>query len=509
MPVPDYLTAARRAGADAVRRAGLAGFGRWWQDELAAGAPAWLRNALERRRLRPVLAIDGERVAFWRPVVDADGVRLAQQGTLDAVPDADAVASEGRAHVAALFAPGARPGVTLALPPARVLRRTLTLPAAVADNLRATVGYDLDRLTPFKAEDVYYDAVVASRDSVRGTIVADIAVARRRVVDHAIAIARTFGADPLAVVPAAPADAAAVALDLMPNVDHDERRRWGRWEVLVPLALVVVLAATALIVPVWQKRAEAIAVMRAADAEAIRAKQSDALREALARMTAQYNFTLQRKHAYPAVGVVLEEISSLLPDDTWLTQFEFKTTTRGTTQQRDVSLRGESANAGKLVSLLEAARTVGDATPRSPTTKLQPGPGESFDLGLKVKEQPLPAMVALADATPIREEPPPAPPAPAVTQAKAAAPAAPAATAAAPAADAEADGEMQDDAAAGDGAEAMPPPAPKAARGATPGHPRTVPGLPGTPAAAGAAQGSAPAKAPAHKGFGPLPRQRQ
>ena len=92
-------------------------------------------------------------------------------------------------------------------------------------------------------------------------------------------------------------------------------------------------------------------------------------------------------------------VSRILPDDTWLTQLEYKTTMHGNAEpQRDVFIRGESANAGKLVSLLEDAKFVGQATPRSPTTKLQPGPGESFDLSLKVKDLPLPPTLALADA---------------------------------------------------------------------------------------------------------------
>jgi hypothetical protein len=64
--------------------------------------------------------------------------------------------------------------------------------------------------------------------------------------------------------------------------------------------------------------------------------------------------------------------------------------------QRELLFRGESANAGRLVTLLEDSRLFTQAAPRSPTTKIQPGPGEIFDLGAQMKPLPSPAPIALA-----------------------------------------------------------------------------------------------------------------
>ncbi|MCF3971964.1 hypothetical protein L2D92_32800, partial [Pseudomonas aeruginosa] len=43
------------------------------------------------------------------------------------------------------------------LPAGQVLQRTLRLPAAAGDRLRAVVGYEIDRQTPFEAGQVSYD----------------------------------------------------------------------------------------------------------------------------------------------------------------------------------------------------------------------------------------------------------------------------------------------------------------------------------------------------------------
>ena len=47
--------------------------------------------------------------------------------------------------------------IVFLLPAGQVLRRNLRLPAAAADRLRAVVGYEIDRQTPFEASQVSYD----------------------------------------------------------------------------------------------------------------------------------------------------------------------------------------------------------------------------------------------------------------------------------------------------------------------------------------------------------------
>ena len=56
---------------------------------------------------------------------------------------------------------------------------------------------------------------------------------------------------------------------------------------------------TALVLPVWQKREEAIALSQQADQARQRAGVSDALRTELERRVGEYNFALERKYAFP------------------------------------------------------------------------------------------------------------------------------------------------------------------------------------------------------------------
>ena len=101
--------------------------------------------------------------------------------------------------------------MVIGLSPRDVLRKKIVLPAAVEENFLQALGYDLDRHTPFKADELYYDATVVDRTPARGTITVDLAAARRAVVDPLLRHVATWGADVVAVVPESPRHGGRVA----------------------------------------------------------------------------------------------------------------------------------------------------------------------------------------------------------------------------------------------------------------------------------------------------------
>ncbi|MDE2360057.1 MAG: pilus assembly protein PilM, partial [Betaproteobacteria bacterium] len=383
------MSAVAAQARELTRRLGLAGFGRWWAQELWTFVPARVRDSFERRRARPVLAFDGKVATLWRPQVNGR-LQMVEAAKIPLDGGEGAVVAAGRTALAAVRRPGAEATpVIIALPPRAVLRKSLTLPAAIEADLRAALAYDLDRHTPFKAEDLYFDAVVVDRDATGNTLTADLVAARRALVDPMLRHAESFGAVVTAVVADPPERAASSRVNLLPDERRAAMPTWTRWQVVVPAVLLVFLAVVALVLPLWQKRQEAIALNRVSEGARHRAEASDALRTELERKIGDYNFALQRKYEYPGTVQVLDDVTRILPDDTWLTQLEFHTG-RGKDAMRTIVLRGESANAGRLVALLQDSKLFTQAAPRSPTTKIQPGPGEIFDVGAQVVAAPTP-----------------------------------------------------------------------------------------------------------------------
>ncbi len=401
------MPGAGSASRDLARRLGVAGFWRWWRRMLASLVPAGPRTALERRRMRPVIAFDGDHASVWQAQGSDGRIELVEIARVALGGDAGAVSSEGRNALARLPHRAAPVKVAVALAPRTILRKSLVLPAALEQDLRQALAYDLDRHTPFKPDELYFDAQVVERDPARGQIRVELATARRAQVDAAVAHAQAWGAKVVAVTPAIPPALANSELNLLPPEMRNGTRFAKRWQFWLPIALLMAIALVAVVLPVWQKREYAIALNGLAAQSMQQAAVSESLRAQLERQVGDYNFALERKYAYPGAVRVLEDVTRILPDDTWLTQLEIKTSARGKDAQRDVALRGESANAGRLVTLLEDSKLFTQAAPRSPTTKIQPGPGEIFDVGAQLKPLPPPPPIALVAADTAAKATPP------------------------------------------------------------------------------------------------------
>jgi general secretion pathway protein L len=388
-----------------ARRYGLSGFWMWWLKELSGLVPAGPRAAVQRRRMRPVLAFDGDRATLWQPLIKDGRLSMVETASIGLSGDPGAVAAEGRTALlqwSGRRGPGvpiAGPKLVVSLPSRATLRKTLVLPAAVENDLRQALAYDLDRHTPFKPEEVYFDAAVVHRDNAHGQIRVEMVAARRSQVDAAVQQAQSFGATVVAVVPEPPSSASTSRINLLPHEMRQNGVWWKRWQFWLPIALLVGVALIAVVLPVWQKREYALALNDVASQAFQQAAVSESLRTQLDRQVGDYNFALERKYTYPSTVQILDDVTRLLPDDTWLTQLEIKTNGRGKEAQRDLLVRGESANAGRLVTLLEDSQLFTQAAPRSPTTKIQPGPGEIFDLGAQLKPvpQPMPLSPALME----------------------------------------------------------------------------------------------------------------
>jgi len=408
------------------RRLGLTTFWRWWAGELVPLIPHRLRHAMARMRMRPVLAFEPDTAVLFVPELANSHLAYKEAARIPLTGDQDAVLTAGRAAIDSL-SPAAGAGnadpveIVVALPASQVLRKTISLPAAVEDNLAQVLGYDLDRHTPFKPEEMSFDANIVGRDPVKRELRVDWAAALKTVVEQTRRRAESWGAAVVAVTPDRPSGppAPGKALNLLPATERPEAATLHRWSIWAPVALITVAALVATALPIWQKRGYAIALMQLASQGRVQADASNALREQLERLTGEYNFALAKKYAYPSALQSVEDVTKLLPDDTWLTQLELKNTVKGKDAKREILVRGESANAGRLISLLEESNLFGEAAPRSPTTKIQPGPGEIFDLGAQLKPLPPPPPVQIAAAAGAEPPQPAASPVPAAPPASA------------------------------------------------------------------------------------------
>ena len=372
-------------------------FWRWWVGELRECVPTGIAHWLSRLRVAPLVVpedggfavyrFDG---AMWQRVTKAAGE------TPEAL--ATALGAELRKAGIERFAVGLLPGQFLA--------KTISLPQAAEENLRNALRYELDRHTPFKPDDVGFDCCVVGRDEKNREIAVNLVIAPKATISQAVAGVAGTGLLVTAVQPGFP-DRATLPINLLPHDDSGDGHlpRLKRW---LPWGLLALLGLGALVLPIYQKRAQVIELQPQVNVAAQQAQAADVLHQQLDRAQAEYNFVLQKRYATPTSLQLLSEVTRILPDDTWLQSFELRTTSKG----RELQLQGETGVAGKMIELFEQSPLLTGASFKSPVTQAPGSQASRFHLGMDVKEAAPPAPRALAQAAE------PAAPAPAAAPAR-------------------------------------------------------------------------------------------
>jgi general secretion pathway protein L len=368
----------RRAGGSAARAAGwrteietrLRDAIRWWLGELAALVPAPLRRRLAGLRGRLLLLIDmpGENL-----ILDSGGRRRA----LGRIDFGSSQAAPGRRILAALPR-GTRHGtaVTVRLPARHALRTTVSLPLAAERNLDAVVGFEFERLVPFKRDDVYYAYRIEGRDKAAISLRVELTVVPRAALQEVTRALERHGLrmTSIEVVGAAasvPLTEIAIGGGARPVI---QRRTRIAMAVLGAVAAMLAIAAVA--IPLIRAQ-NAIAALTIQVADAKRLADADLkLQQQIDAESQGQDFLLARKRALPSVTQILDALTRLAPDDTYLTELQINST--------QVRLIGVTASATALLALIDQSPSFRNAAFQSSITQDPKLNRERFDISATI-----------------------------------------------------------------------------------------------------------------------------
>ena len=327
----------------------------WWGQALASCLPARWRVLLGLTRERLFFQREGDEIAMsWM-----EGAMRRELARLPSTVTPDELAALLGSRLAGL------PRWWL-VPTGMALRRRLPLPAAAADRLRDVVRFELDRQTPFTAQDACFDArVVGVRED--GQLDVELAVVPKPAFDTALA---QLGALAPVLAGADVEDAAGLpaGVNLLPEIARAASRAPNR-------GLHLALAATAvvaLVLGAWlvldNRRAAADAFAAQVESRADEARRVAAGRQQLvdlvAGITTLYNTSARR----PTALEVMADVTERLPDNTYLEKLAI--------EGDRLTLIGFSPEASGLV-----ARLQGSPLWRNPALSgaLQPDPRTRMD----------------------------------------------------------------------------------------------------------------------------------
>ena len=353
------------------RRSPLPGFLRWWGGELTAMLPAQVRAWVRR----------GPDVLWLGEAGGNAMIRRARTGaTLASI--APGLPVEVQRTEFARACAGIDPDdrrLLLVVPASQVLYRRLVMPAVTAADPRRVVGYELDRQTPFKPEQVYYDVRVSADPAPAGQVALDLYAAPRAEIDPLLERFNAIGAHPDAVDVQTPRGTLA-SIDLMPP-ERRPRRIDRRARANFILGLVCVLLAVLVLSQWLANRRAALAEMQD-EVQAMRAKatQSEQLRAQLTGALAASKFLVKRKSETPSALAVLDDLTRRLPATAWLDVLTLD-------DSGGLDIKGEAAKAAALVDTLGSSRLLQEPKLQG---VIQPDPAtgkERFEMVARVRQQ--------------------------------------------------------------------------------------------------------------------------
>ena len=333
----------------------------YWTDIVAAAVVAAVGRFVSPRVVR---LVEGDRPD-----------RFTLEGDGKAVADAQRVTfANGRFDGGALAEAVRGSRLELVLRPNRFLVRPLELPARASEFLDGIVRAQIDRLTPWSATDAVFGCAVPAAAGP-GKIVTTIAATTRANTEPYVAgLAALHPASLSIFTPAGEQPRDLIKVFELQTHGLLDRQRLSRLLRLIlagaAAAAVLSTAAGALVGNYVDSRRAELNGELAARRIALKLDRDGTDRSPFAMLA-------RRKHNSQASVIVLEELSRILPDNTYVTTLHID----GSTLQ----ITGVTQDAPSLIGLMEQSQHFSRATFFAPTTHAASDPGDRFHIEAKLE----------------------------------------------------------------------------------------------------------------------------
>lgn len=346
-------------------------FFQWWGQELRNAMPAKLRERMQYARRRLLLQLDHKEIAL-----SIDGTGTVQ--SLD-VFSTDQGLQLQQQRIRELLVQHELTEVSrdLLLSDADVLRTEVAMPLATEANLRQALAYEMDRHTPFKAEEVFYTWRVLSRDREAGQLHFELFVTPREPLEARLEQLKRLGLAPGGVDVSV--DDEILGINLLPQalryrvINQTTRVNWLMGSAAVLLMAFVMLQSLWLREHQIQEIGDAIEDVRA---EAMAVQQ---IRKQIDDASDAAGFLQSRKIDNHYKIEILAELTRILPQDTFLDRL--------TVHADSTQMQGKSDNSQILIELINASPYFDNASFRGPTRLDSRSRKEIFDLSANNKSQ--------------------------------------------------------------------------------------------------------------------------
>ncbi|WP_305910014.1 PilN domain-containing protein [Methylomarinum sp. Ch1-1] len=261
----------------------------------------------------------------------------------------------------------------------QAIGRILFLPAAAQENLNQVLVFEMDRYTPFTAEQVYFAAKLLGAEENGQIRVLLVATPKARL-DSLYHELTNAGIHPsVADFAEAPNDFEQdwEPYNLLPPQFRPTSNRLTQSLTWTSAAIALLLMIAVLVFPVWHE-GRIVADLRRQikqlekDTHIVQARQQE-----IDGIVNETERLINIKNSTPSLAELINTLSLLMPDDTWLTHLQYN--------NDKLQIQGQSPAASALIGVLEASPLFKNARFVSPLTQDRRTGLERFQISAEVQ----------------------------------------------------------------------------------------------------------------------------
>ncbi len=308
-------------------------FWRWWTDELMAMLPPEWRERLTKRS-HIIAEVRGNDLVYRN---EEDGAVLSTKP---------------------------RGPIKFLIPSDQVLLRQIDLPLLPMSDVKRMVALEIDRLTPFQPDQIYFDADVVSRDQESGRQQVALGILPRTTAEKVLGFVREHDLAPAAIGMAARNGAVAPDFDFLSVMrdaqggDAAQRRSLYWWGAAAALLIINIGFLT------YRDSSRLDELRQTVESQQAPVNVALRTRDKVEHEAARRTLLLQSKQRTSPLPV-LNAVTQVLPQDAWVSRFEWN--------GRTVHIRGQRKTSNDILARLEASPVLRNARSLSGETRNNDG----------------------------------------------------------------------------------------------------------------------------------------
>ena len=346
-------------------------FFKWWWQQLNFLVPQKFLDALAREKSLLVVEIN-------KATASVNFVSQQQETFLGEF-EFNELAKEELQNLIASNKQYSEAKIVLRVPAQLSVTQDVFLPAAAEGDLRQVMTYELDRYTPFREEQVYFDVIKIGPANNKALIRLLLVLVQKESLESMYKHCQSLGLQPSYADSAAQIvnpDQADSKYNLLPKEQCQKANKKPLFIMLGSIVLVLILLVTLMVLPINSATDQLEELkQRARKVEKIALKIEDS-KKSIDYLFQATQTLIDKKQANPSMVDLMNTVTEVFGDDTWISNWRYFKNT--------LQLTGQSGSASNLIASLEKTKLFRNTKFISPVTKDRRSGLERFKISTEV-----------------------------------------------------------------------------------------------------------------------------